>query len=449
VGRLSRALAALVLAAGLVPLGADRAAALDGFGAMTADSTYGEEIRFVVELDGAAPDRLQLLVTLPGSDASIVYPVQPKDGQAVFVWDAAADHVTPNTLITYQWRALDGTATILSEVGQLRYEDDRPGLDWQRAQLGEATVHWYGGAEQQALRFGELTAQGVARGEELLGTELAGPVDVFVYATQEDFFGALGPGAREWTGAAAYSELRTIFMWLEGGSTEYLEVAMLHEVTHIVFHDATGNPFHEPARWLNEGVATWAEDGSVDDERSIVELEAGGSGLLSFEAISEQFPIGERAARLSYAQGTMLIDQIVADHGEEALAEIAAAFRDGASDAEALEAGSGMPANELYARFFADYGVDAPQPIAADAIPPSNVDRPVAGSVDEGGVDPSAEPAGEPAGEPPDEAAPGEPDDGSVLAEIGLVLLVVAAVALAVAAALIVSRRAAARTPDP
>jgi hypothetical protein len=442
-GRLTRTLAACVLALGTMALGARESAAFDGFGTMAADSTYGEEIRFEVELAGAAPEQLQLLVTLPGSDASIVYPVEPSAGEAAFVWDAAADHVTPNTLITYQWRALDGDAVTVSEAGQLRYDDDRPGLDWQREQLGEATVHWYGDAEQQALRFGDLTAEGVARAEQLLGTELAAPVDVFVYSSQEDFFGALGPGAREWTGAAAYPELRTIFMWLGGGSTGYLEVAMIHEVTHIVFHDATTNAFHEPARWLNEGVATWSEDGSVEDERSIVELESGGGGLLAFEAITEQFPIGERAARLSYAQGTMLIDQIVADHGEEALADIAAAYRDGASDAEALEAGTGVTADELYAEFFASYGVDEPDPIVAEPIPPSNVDRPAAGPLDPGGVDPSAEPPAEP---PPDEAAPGESDDaGSALADIGLVVAIGLAVALAVGGAFVVARRAAAR----
>ena len=443
-GRLTRRLAAPVVAIGLVAFGADPTAAFDGFGEMTADSTYGQSIRFVVELEGPAPDRLQLLVTLPGSDAANVFPVEPANGQATFEWDTAADHVTPNTLISYRWRAMDGDAVTLSDVGQLRYDDDRPGLDWQREQLGEATVHWYGGAEPEAMRFGELTAQGVARAEELLGSELAGPVDVFVYATQEDFFGALGPGAREWTGAAAYPELRTIFMWLEGGSTDYLEVAMLHEVTHIVFHDATDNAFHEPARWLNEGIATWSEDGSVDDERSTVEIEAGGGGLLAFDAIAEQFPIGERGARLSYAQGTMLVDLVVEEHGEAAIAEMAAAYRDGASDAEALEAGTGTPADELFAQFFAAYGVDEPQPIVAEPIPPSDVDRPAAGPQDPGGVDPSAEPAGE----PPDVATPGE-DDGAGAGDVAVIVLVVVAIGLALADAVLIARRAAARDAGP
>jgi hypothetical protein len=441
VGQLSRLLAAAVLATGLAVLMADAALGFDGFGELAADSTYAQEIRLEVELDGPAPERLELLVRTPGDESATVIPVEPSGASAMYVWDTSANHVVPNTLVTYQWRAIDGDSVVLSEEGTIRYEDDRAGLDWQRAQLGEATVHWYGDAENQAMRFGELTAQGVARAEELLGTSLAGPVDVFVYDSRDEFFGALGPGVREWTGAAAYSELRTIFMWLGGGSPSYLEVAMLHEVTHIVFHDATDNPFHEPARWLNEGIATWSETSEGADERAIVQVEAGGGGLFAFEAITEQFPIGERGGRLSYAQGTTMVDLIVDRYGEEAIAAIAAAYREGASDADALAAGTGVPADELYADFYEEFGVTAPQPVAVDPIPPSDVERPPAGDVDEGGVDPDAEP---PAPRPPDDSAPSEDPAGEEF-PAGVLLLMAAGAAIAIGAVVVVSRRAARR----
>ena len=433
-GRLIRLAAAGGAALVIGLASAPDALGFDGFGEATADSTYEVEIRFEVELQGSAPDSLELLMRTPGSETSFVTPVDPDGDLATYVWDTSVDHVTPNTLVTYQWRAAVGDEVVLGPEETIRYEDDRPGLDWQQAELGETTVHWYGDAETQARRFGELTAVGVAQAEDLLGTELAGPVDVFVYDSREDFFGALGPGAREWTGAAAYSELRTIFMWLGGGSPAYLEVAMVHEVTHVVFFDATGNPFHEPARWLNEGIATWSESGDAGEQRGIVEFEASGGGLFSFEAITEQFPIGERGGQLSYAQGTTMIDNIIDRYGREAIARIAAAYRDGASDAEALEAGTGIPADQLYADFYAEFGVDAPQPIEPEPIAPSNVDRPAAGEVDEGGV------IGGPV-TPPD-SAPGEPTaEGGGDSMPLLILLAIAAVA-AIGSAAWVARRA-------
>ncbi|HUF06267.1 MAG TPA: peptidase MA family metallohydrolase [Candidatus Binatia bacterium] len=433
-GRLTRALAAGAVAVGLGAFGAEAVSAFDEFEALEADATYGREIRFEVELAGGAPDRLELLLRTPGSEASFVVPVDASGESATYVWNTAVDYVTPNTNVSYRWRATDGDEVILSDEATIRYEDDRPGLDWRRAQLGEATVHWYGDAEAQALRFGELTAVGVERAEALLGTELAGPVDVFVYDAEDEFFGALGPGAREWTGAAAYSEIRTIFMWLRGGDAAYLETAMVHEVTHIVFYDATDNPFHEPARWLNEGIATWSEGGDVADERSIVELEASGSGLFAFEAITAQFPIGERGGRLSYAQGATMVDMIVDRYGEEAIARIAAAYRDGASDDEALEAGTGVAAADLYAEYYAAFGVEAPSPISSDPIAASNVERPEVGVIDRGGVGPDAEPPEPVPGEAPPPVGGGS-DAAFVIGLVAMTLVVATA-------AVLVARRA-------
>lgn len=434
-GRLTRLAAGAVAAVGLAMAAPHAVAAFDGFGDATADATYDVGIRFDVEYRGSAPDRLELLTRTPGSEAAVVAPVEPRDGSASFVWDTSVDHVTPNTLVTYWWRATVDGDVVLTPEATIRYDDDRERFDWQRAQLGEATVHWYGDAEAQARRFGELTADGVAQAEDLLGTRLAGPVDVFVYASRDDFFSALGPGAREWTGAAAYSELRTIFMWLGAGSNDYLEVAMLHEVTHIVFFDATDNAFHEPPRWLNEGIATWSEIGDAGQRRSIVEFEANGGGLFSFDAIGAQFPIGDRGGQLSYAQGTTMVDLIIDRYGRQAIARIATAFRDGATDAEALEAGTGIPADQLYAEFFDEFGVEEPQAIVPDPIGASNVDRPAAGPVDPGGVDPGAQP-------PPD-STPGERPGADGESPWPLLALGVVVAAVVGAAAVLVARRAA------
>ena len=435
-GPLNRAAAALGLVLAALALGAAPASAFDGFGEMTADSTYEREIRFEIDLIGSEPDRLELLLRTPGSDAAFVVPVEADDGRGVYVWNMQVDYVTPNTLVSYEWRAIDGDDVVLSEEGTIRYEDDQSRLDWQTAQLGETTVHWYGDGEVQARRFGELAAVGVSQGEELLGTELAGPVDVFVYEDQEDFFAALGPGAREWTGAAAFGDIRTIFMWLGGGDSQYLETAMLHEVTHIVFNDATDNPYHEPATWINEGIAVWAEADDASDATSFVREQAAAGGLFAFEAISQRFPIGDLGGSLSYAQGASMIDFIVDQHGREAIARMTAAYRDGASDEEALEAATGTKADELYRAFYAQFGIEPPTPVEPEPIPASDVDRPVPGEVDPGGVE----------GGPPIE--PGEPTPVGGASDLPLWVPIVAIATGAAAVgilALLLLRRAARR----
>jgi peptidase MA superfamily protein len=408
VGRLgARRTAAVVgIVALLLTLALPRsAAAFSAFANMTADSTYDVELTFDVDVAGGAPDRLEILLDFMGATSTFVAPVAASGGHAQYRWDASRDHLTPNTRVTYRWRATVGEQQIVSPAATYLYDDDRSGLNWQTAHIGQATVHWYGGAERQARRFGELTADGAARAEATLGHDLAGPIDIFVYDTQDQFFGALGPGAREWTGAAAYPEIRTVFMWLGGGPQDYLETAIVHEVTHVVFFDATDNPFHEPARWVNEGFAVWSEQQKADDERSLVEFDAR-DGLFAFPAITQQFPIGDRGARLAYAQGAVLMDMLIADHGRESIARMTAAYRDGATDDEALAAASGTSAEELYAAFFEAFGVSEPQPVSPAPIGDSDVSVP--GS--------SARPA--PSGA---DGAPGGTDGGTDVVPILLV----------------------------
>jgi hypothetical protein len=398
-----------------------------GFGATSAGGTYGVSMTFRVELVGGPPDRLEVLLQFPGDDGLFVAPVEATGSTAEYVWDTADRHVTPNTRVTYSWRAtVDGDVQVSSE-GTLLYDDDRPGLDWQTARLGEATVHWYGGAEDVARELGELAADGAANAEALLGHEMAGAVDIFVYDSQEDFFGALGPGAREWTGAATYPGLRTIFMSLTAGDQAYRQRTLVHEVTHVVFNDATDNPFHEPAKWLNEGLASWAESQSADQERSEVEFQASNGGLFAFEAIAEQFPIGERGARLAYAQGATMVDMIVAEHGAQAIAAIARSYRDGASDSEALRAGTGQSAEELFGAFYEEFGVEPPQPVEPAPIPPSNVRKP-------GGAGGGPEPAQTP-------ASPGDPAARGTDVPWPALVAVVGGVAVVIGLAWVASRR--------
>lgn len=374
-----RVLPAMLLLACLSMVRPPSVYGFSGFGSTSADATYGKEMLFKVSLEGGTPQQLEILLRFADADSTFVAPVTAVGDTASYRWDAAAQHVTPNTRVEYQWRATTTSGEIVSPAKTLLYDDDRAGLDWHTLTVGDATLHWVGNAEQQARHFGDLTARAASRAEQWLGHQLDGPVDIFVYQTQDQFFGALGSGAREWTGAAAYPELRTVFMYLKDNPQSYLDTVVTHEVTHVVFHDATANPFHEPARWLNEGLATWAEQQNANEQETLVRSDAS-QGLLAFDAISQQFPIDRDQALLSYAEGATMVQIIVSRDGTAGLARMAAAYRAGATDASALQAATGESAKQLYADYFHSFGATEPQPVKAAPLLSSNVRKPDGGA---------------------------------------------------------------------
>jgi hypothetical protein len=367
-----------ILAASLNLLGPASARAGDdgAFTNLEADATFGDAMSFAATWSGPDPDYVELLLGFGGEDRLVV-PVELAAGQLRYERDLTDEYVPPNTTVAYRWRAVNGAEVTLSPERTLLYDDDRPDLDWERARIGSATVHWYDDNEDIARRFGDLAGDAADAAGELLGERLADPIDIFVYDGREDFLGAVGPGTREWVGAATYPDIRTVFMWLGAGSTSFLETTIAHEVTHVVFADASRNPFHEPASWLNEGTATWAEEGNAETEADLVRFEADSpEGLMAFEALVANFPIDSRGANLAYAQGATMVDHILDEYGTDALAEIMDAYRSGSTDAEAIEAGTGTSFEEIRADYFAAFGVEEPEPVEPVELGRSDVPLP-------------------------------------------------------------------------
>src|SRR4029077_9558962 len=124
-------------------------------------------------------------------------------------------------------------------------------------------VHWYRGSQafgERALRIGE---DAIAKTATLLGVTEKEPVDFFVYADQQAFYDALGPGTRENVGGQANAEIRTLFALIPPSQIDdaWGETVIPDELTPLVCDRAVHNPYHFPPRWLNEGLAVYESEG--------------------------------------------------------------------------------------------------------------------------------------------------------------------------------------------
>ena len=50
----------------------------------------------------------------------------------------------------------------------------------------------------------------------------------------------------------------------------WVGIVIPHELTHLVFDTAAGNPYHQPPRWLNEGLAVYESQGYDASDRGLV-----------------------------------------------------------------------------------------------------------------------------------------------------------------------------------
>ena len=427
------------------------------FGTPTIDATFGEGISFTqpVTLDGA-PARVELLLRTADADGPLVVDLPPPTagGSATLRHrlSEADGHILPNTPVEARWRitGADGSVTVGPAATDV-YDDER--FDWQTVEGDIVRVHWYEGGEAFGRRALQIGEDAVAQTSRLLGVTEDEPVDFFIYADQNAFYDALGPGTRENVGGQANAGIRTLFALIGPNDIDdpWVGIVVPHELVHLVFDTAVSNPYHFPPRWLNEGLAVYLSQGYTPSDRGTVEAAARRGDLLPLDGLDGQFPTSAERFFLAYAESVSAVDYLIRTHGQDALVSLISSYADGRTDDEAFSGAIGQDLTGFDAAWLADLGAGTPIKYGPQDAPAGP--EPDAWSGTSGpGSDPGSN--GAPIGATPGPDAPGSsvgstPGDDTASGSPGALGVVIAigglAGVIAVMVWLAVRRR---RTPD-
>jgi hypothetical protein len=409
------------------------------FGSPTSSAKFGASLEFVQPVTlAAAPTRVELLLTTPGAAGPNVVDVPPPTAAGAetlrFSIDLAEGHIYPNTTFVGRWRVTDKSGkTWLGPAETRVYADDR--LDWKTLEGSVVRAHWYDGDAAFGRRILQIGDTAIAETSKLLGVTETEPIDFYVYADQDKFYDALGPGARENVGGEAHADIRTMFALITPSDigASWVETVVPHELTHLVFATAIANPYHEPPHWLNEGLAVYLSESYAPSYRNAVEGAVRGDSIIPLAGLVGAFPTTYDRFLLSYGESVSAVDFIVRTYSRDALVGLIRSYAKGVSDDEAFTTAFGVDMAAFEAAWLKDLGAKAPVRLGPEAAPVGPLPSGWAGPL----VIPSVVPAA-PGGDAPGPTGPsGSAGDGS---SIAIVVLIVLAVAV-LGAALIVSRR--------
>ena len=435
------AIAAVVAFAALAAFAATPVHAADPeFGTPTIDATFGEGLALTqpVTLD-ETPSRVEVLLTFADASPLVVeLPPPSATGSTTLrhqVSVAADGHILPNTPVSARWRITpeDGDPVLGPEVDTV-YADER--FDWKTVRGDLVTVHWYEGDTafgERSLRIGEDQVRTTA---ELLGVTEDDPIDFFIYAEQDAFYDALGPGTRENVGGQANAEIRTMFALVGASDTGWDEIVVRHELVHLVFDTAVDNPYHFPPRWLNEGLAVYLSQGYDAGDRSAVESSARAGSLIPLDGLVGQFPTGD-GFFLAYAESVSAVDFFIRTHDQDALVALIRSYANGQTDDEAFQAAIGMDTAAFNAAWLADLDAVVPQRHGPQPAPPGP--RPSAWGAS-GEVPGATIRPGAPAPIPSPSAGDGDGPSGPFRGDSTLLLGIVAVIVLGAVGVLVWSR---------
>ncbi len=172
-----------------------------------------------------------------------------------------------------------------------------------------------------------------------LGRDVPGRPRVLIAPTDASFQAwvqreAQGGIAPSWSAAVAIPSRSVVI--LRGPALDArtrptaFAISLTHEIAHLALEAvslARGEPIPQ---WLEEGLASWASDQSMDpDERKMLRARARGGALLPLASLEHRFPENPTDASAAYAQTHALCLELERLHGREAIVALLARLERG------------------------------------------------------------------------------------------------------------------------
>ncbi|MBC7264485.1 MAG: hypothetical protein H5T64_09045 [Chloroflexi bacterium] len=283
-------------------------------------------------------------------------------------WSLKRGQLSPGTELEYWWAIADAAGnTLVTRRQKYLYRDER--FDWRSISEGNLVLYYYSGREAEARHLLDVAREALDRIQESMGVILEQPVKIWVYANQRDMSAALASRGEVYDesvltlGVAAEKDTLLLL-----GAHEEINETIAHELSHIVAGLAVQNPYTDLPRWLDEGLAMYAEGPLSADRRAAVERAIRNDTLISVRSLSA-YSGDPSQVDLFYGEVYMLVDFMLRTYGKEKMAQLIETIKTGKyTPEEALVQVYGFDYNELDARWRAELGLSprsqTPQPIS-------------------------------------------------------------------------------------
>ena len=250
-----------------------------------------------------------------------------------WIWDMRKASLPPGAAVTYWWTAEDAAGNKLETPPSLVYFDDLR-YPWRSLSSDGLTLLWYEGNDSFAQELMDACKQGLDRLKPISHWEARSaeatprPITIYVYASMVDLRGAM-IFPQEWTGGAAFTDFGIIVIGIPPDQVDWGERALVHELTHVVVHQATFGPYGALPVWLDEGLAMYNEGQLEWFFQSWLNEAVAEDELISVASLCSPFSAEPEKAFISYAESYSLVEYLMHNYGQGKMLELLGLFKQG------------------------------------------------------------------------------------------------------------------------
>jgi hypothetical protein len=286
--------------------------------ARSAANIVDVRLRYEVEHDSYAQVTSEVFVAFqPSTNVNVSW-----------TWDMRQTGGLPTgSTVEYWWTVKDALGGKV-ETAPVRIQFDDSRYSWQSLAEGMVTVYWYEGKQSFAQELMSAAQQALTRLSQDTGAQLKKPVRLYIYASTQDFQGAL-VFPRGWEGAVTYAEYGTMVFGISTSIVNWGKRAIAHELSHLVTYQMTYNPYNDVPTWLNEGLAMYTEGALEASYASYLKRAIAANSLISVRSLASPFSAISELATQSYAESFSIVEFLISQYGQDKMLTLLNTFRQG------------------------------------------------------------------------------------------------------------------------
>jgi hypothetical protein len=254
---------------------------------------------------------------------------------ASWTWDMVRSGGLPTgTVVNYWWTVKDASGYSSSTAPtELKFDDTR--YTWQEITSGYINLFWYQGNRSFADTLMTTAQNAVANLEKETGATLQKSVNLYIYGSTTDLQGSM-IYPQDWTGGVTFSQFNTIAIGISTSQLDWGKGAIAHELTHLVIHQITDNPYNGIPPWLDEGLAMYNQGPLETSFSNALTIAISSGGLMSLQTLSSPFSAYAQISYLSYAESHSAVDYLIKTYGKDKMFQLLDTYRQGTTNDNAL-----------------------------------------------------------------------------------------------------------------
>ena len=262
--------------------------------------------------------------------------------------------IPPGIDIDYWWIIKDAAGDRL-QTAPSHYTVVDSKHTWNTLTQGKVNLYWYG----QNQSFGEAVMSKAQAALLTLASDTGATpdkmVNISVYTSDQDYLAAI-LGVQEWSGGVELPQYNSVLLLIRPDAPYYAIdlTGVAHELTHVVVHQITFNPYNELPFWLNEGLAVHIQfpNGDLPSQfATALSTAIASNNFISVRSLSDPFSAYPDKAYLSYGESVSIVTYLINQYGPAKMEQFLNTFKQGSTYDGALQENYGFDMDGLFTQW--------------------------------------------------------------------------------------------------